>query len=150
MNKNLLANSSLAPQPANQLNPQEGRLSPAPQDIVIYIVDDDDAVRDSLKLLLESHGMRVLEFGSTDEFSTAYRHFPRSCLILDMHLPVVGGLEFLASERAQGLNLPVVMITGRADDATRERALELGVSAFLEKPVDDLLLFAALRRALGD
>lgn len=125
-------------------------MSPARQDIVIYIVDDDDAVRDSLKLLLEAHGMRVFEFGSTAEFSAGYRQFPQACLILDMHLPVIGGLEFLASERARELNMPVIMISGRGDDVARGRATELGVSAFLEKPVDDRLLLAALKQALGD
>jgi two-component system, LuxR family, response regulator FixJ len=116
---------------------------------VIFIVDDDDAVRDSLKLLLESHGMRVFEFSSTADFSAAYRPEPRACLIIDLHLPVEGGLEFLASERAKRMTLPAIMITGGADDATRAEALELGVSAFLEKPVDDRLLLDAITRALG-
>ncbi|HXP76499.1 MAG TPA: response regulator [Stellaceae bacterium] len=115
---------------------------------LIYIVDDDDAVRDSLRLLLEAHGMSVEGFGSTADFATAYRQHPRACLILDLHLPVMGGLDFLASRAKDGLGLPVIIVTGRADEATRERAFELGAVAYLEKPVDDRDLLSAIDGAI--
>lgn len=89
--------------------------------IMIFIVDDDDAVRDSLRLLLEAHGMTVQDFDSTADFTEAYRPHPRACLILDLHLPVMGGLDFLASRGKEGLELPVIMVTGRGDDASRAR-----------------------------
>jgi len=117
--------------------------------IVIYIVDDDDAVRDSLRLLLEAHGMTVEDFESTAGFTSAYRRHSRSCLILDLHLPEVGGLDYLASLGKAGPELPVIMVTGRGDDASRARALELGAFAFLEKPVDNQELLSAISRALG-
>ncbi|HVM80551.1 MAG TPA: response regulator [Stellaceae bacterium] len=104
---------------------------------MIYVVDDDDAVRDSLRILLESHGMNVSDFGSTHEFVAGYRPHPRACLILDLHLPVVGGLDFLASPAGQALDIPVILITGRGDEQTRARATELGAAAFLEKPIED-------------
>jgi len=116
--------------------------------IMIFIVDDDDAVRDSLRLLLEAHGMTVQDFDSTADFTEAFRRHPRACLILDLHLPVMGGLDFLASRGREGLELPVIMVTGRGDDASRARALELGAFAFLEKPVDDRELLSAIERAL--
>jgi two-component system, LuxR family, response regulator FixJ len=116
---------------------------------MIFIVDDDDAVRDSLRLLLEAHGMTVQDFDSTADFAEAYRPHPRACLILDLHLPVMGGLDFLASRGKEGLELPVIMVTGRGDDASRARALELGARAFLEKPVDDRELLSAIERALS-
>ena len=116
---------------------------------LIFIVDDDDAVRDSLRLLLEAHGMAVEDFDSTADFAAAYRPHPRACLILDLHLPVVGGLDFLASRTSRDLKLPVILITGRGDAATRERALALGAVAFLEKPVDDRELLSEIDRALG-
>jgi FixJ family two-component response regulator len=116
---------------------------------VIFIVDDDDAVRDSLRLLLEAHGMTVEDFDSTAGFSAAYRPHERACLILDLHLPEVGGLDYLASLRKSGSELPVIMVTGRSDDASRERALELGALSFLEKPVDYEALLSAIGRAVG-
>jgi FixJ family two-component response regulator len=116
---------------------------------MIFIVDDDDAVRDSLRVLLEAHGMTVEDFESTAEFAAADRQHPRACLILDLHLPVMGGLEYLATFGKDGPGLPVIMVTGRSDDASRARALELGAVAFLEKPVDDRELLSVIGRALA-
>ena len=115
---------------------------------MIFIVDDDDAVRDSLRLLLEAHGMTVEDFESTAEFAAAYRPHSRSCLILDLHLPEMSGLDYLASRGKNGPGLPVIMVSGRGDDASRERALKLGASAFLEKPVGNRELLSAIERAL--
>jgi two-component system response regulator FixJ len=117
---------------------------------LIFIVDDDDAVRDSLRLLLEAHGMAVEDFDSTADFAAAFHPHPRACLILDLHLPVMGGLEYLASLGKRGPELPVVIVTGRSDDASRQRAFELGAMAFLEKPVDDRELLSVIDRALAD
>lgn len=114
----------------------------------VFIVDDDEAVRDSLKLLLESYGMEVEEFGSTADFARQYRRHADACLILDQHLPGSTGLDFLSSREGAGLGLPVILLTGRADSALRARAAQLGVSAFLEKPVADDTLLAAIRNAL--
>lgn len=114
----------------------------------VFIVDDDEAVRDSLKLLLESYGMDVEDYGSTAEFSRHYRSGAAACLILDQHLPGATGLDFLSSAEGTALALPVILLTGRADGAIRARAAQLGVSAFLEKPVAEDVLLAAIRRAL--
>jgi len=116
---------------------------------LIFIVDDDDAVRDSLRLLLEAHGMVVEEFNSTAEFNAVPRRHPRACLILDLHLPGTGGLDYLASLGEDGPGLPVIIVTGRGDSASRARAAELGAVAFLEKPVDDRELLSAIGRALA-
>jgi two-component system response regulator FixJ len=115
---------------------------------LIFIVDDDDAVRDSLRLLLEAHGMIVEDFKTTAEFEAADRGHPRTCLILDLHLPGTGGLDYLASLGEDGPGLPVIMVTGRGDGASRARAIELGAVAFLEKPVDGHELLSAIERAL--
>ena len=116
---------------------------------LIFIVDDDDAVRDSLRLLLEAHGMIVEDFNSTAEFDAAARRHPRACLILDLHLPGTSGLDYLASLGEGGPRLPVIMVSGRGDGASRARAAELGAVAFLEKPVDDRELLSAIGRALA-
>ena len=115
----------------------------------VFVIDDDDAVRDSLKLLLESHAMRVRDFASGPDFLASVTGRPQGCMVLDLHLPVISGLDFLSrfAERLDGM--PVILLTGRADAATRDRAYEAGVSDFLEKPVEDDLLIAAVTRALA-
>ena len=120
-----------------------------PEDTVVFVVDDDEAVRDSLKILLEIHGMHVEDFGSTADFAENYRPRPHECLVLDQHLPMVSGLDFLSSDRGTQLKLPVILITGRGDDAIRARARQLGVAAYLDKPVNDTELLAAIERAVA-
>lgn len=114
----------------------------------IFIVDDDEAVRDSLKLLLESYGMEVRDYPSTADFARDYHRNSKECLILDQHLIGSTGLEFLASAEGAKLRLPVILITGQGDASTRERARQLGVLAHLEKPVPDGVLMAAVNQAL--
>lgn len=113
----------------------------------VFIVDDDEAVRDSLKLLLEAYGMGVEDYPSTAAFAGAYQG-GGACLILDQHLPGATGLDFLGSAEGMALDLPVILLTGRADPALRARAAAIGVSAFLEKPVADDLLLTAIRGAI--
>jgi FixJ family two-component response regulator len=120
------------------------------QSPTIFIVDDDDAVRDSLKLLLESYGMTVEDFGSAAEFKNSYRPGVCECLILDQHLPGITGLDFLSSVGGPLPHLPVILMTGRGDRAIRDRAARLGVSAYLEKPIGDGILMAAIRHALKE
>lgn len=115
----------------------------------IYLVDDDDAVRDSLTMLLESHGYDVASFASTTEFAAVYKPNGGACLILDQHLPGMTGLDFLASSRSGGRRLPVILITGGPDQGIRDRAAALGVVAFFEKPVTEGPLLAAITRALA-
>ena len=116
----------------------------------ICIIDDDTAVRDSLRVLLESHGWTVADFASTAEFLTR-RHDGGSAalLILDQHLPGASGLEFLGAHGA-GLGLPVILITGAGNNNLREQAYRRGVAAYLEKPLTETKLLDAIARALGD
>jgi FixJ family two-component response regulator len=114
----------------------------------IHLVDDDDAVRDSLKTLLESYGMVVCEYKSAVDFLGSGRARENGCLILDLHLPVLSGLDLIGIMREQGPHLPVVFITGRSDKETRERAMKAGAVAFLDKPVCEGPLMAAVYSAL--
>jgi FixJ family two-component response regulator len=116
---------------------------------IIYVVDDDEAVRDSLKLLLETHGMVVEAYGSSEELAQSYVPGRGACLILDLHLPGASGLDLLAEQDAAAAELPVIIITGRGDPASRARAEQLGVLAFLDKPVAGRELLANIRQALG-
>lgn len=114
----------------------------------IFIVEDDDAVRDSLKLLLESCGMAVEDYASVQDFARRYRPRPRQCLVLDQHFPNGTALDFLASPQGAALELPVILITGRGDAAIRDRAYGMGVHAYLEKPLSDEILLEALKDAI--
>ena len=111
----------------------------------VFIVDDDEAVRDSLKLLLESYGWTVEDYESTADFARHYRPRPHQCLVLDQHLPGSTGLDFL--ERTP-LGLPVILVTGRGDSKLRNRATRSGVFAYLEKPVSDDALLVAIGQAI--
>jgi two-component system response regulator FixJ len=114
----------------------------------IYVVDDDDAVRDSLKVLLESYGLAVRDFGSVSDFLDLMKPNGGDCLVLDLHLPVMGGFDVMDTLAQRGSRLPVIVITGRGDTQTKARAMEAGAVAFLEKPVDDRCLMSAIEAAL--
>jgi two-component system, LuxR family, response regulator FixJ len=104
---------------------------------MIFIVDDDAAVRDSLRLLLECEGFEAQEFGSGRQFLDVGRPGqPRygDCLILDVHMPGMSGLELLEMLRRCGDVLPAILITRRPDAASRERARPAGALAVVEKP----------------
>ena len=117
---------------------------------MIAIVDDDDAVRDSLKALLESLGFEVKDFNSAREFLAERKVDASGCLLLDLHMPVMSGIDLLEHMRDNGPQLPTIVITGRSDGFLKERALRSGARAFIDKPVADDVLIAAIDRALGD
>jgi FixJ family two-component response regulator len=115
---------------------------------VVYVVDDDEAVRDSTRLVLESYGMNVRTFGSPTAFLAEMDEAANGCLLLDQHMPGMTGLEFLEVLRANQSALPVIMITARSDAGFRARALRAGAVALLDKPVADDDLVRAIDRAL--
>jgi FixJ family two-component response regulator len=93
--------------------------------------------------------MAVEDYASTEEFARAHLPGRKGCLILDQHLPGTSGLDFLAAQDSAVAELPVIMITGRGDSAIRARAEQLGVRAFLDKPLTEEPLLASIRHALG-
>jgi two-component system, LuxR family, response regulator FixJ len=108
----------------------------------VAVVDDDPAVLDSLKFLLELAGHRVLIYGSAAEFLQSHAAQP-SCLILDHHMPQMTGLELVARLRKDGTSIPILLITGSLSQAIVARAADLGIEKVLEKPLndDDLMSF---------
>ncbi len=108
----------------------------------VAIVDDDDAVRDSLRFLLEVIGHPVATFASAAEFLKAEMQ-RLACLILDHHMPEMTGLELAERMRADGAGIPIILITGAPSPAIVHRAAELGINRVLEKPAteEDLLDF---------
>jgi two-component system response regulator FixJ len=116
---------------------------------MIYIVDDDAAVRDSLRLLLECEGFEAQEFASCREFLDADWTEEGGCLIVDVHMPDMSGVELLESMLRDGEKLPAIVISGRIDAATRSRARAAGVIAIIEKPHQANEVLNLVRIALG-
>jgi two-component system, LuxR family, response regulator FixJ len=114
----------------------------------IFLIDDDPAVRDSLKLFLETCGFVVRDFASGSEFLKCGSRAEAGCLVLDMHMPMVSGLDLLEELATEATAPPTVLITGRADPATRHRALAAGVFEVIEKPFDPAVLLTALQGAV--
>jgi len=110
----------------------------------IVVVDDDDAVRDSLRFFLETVDHPVVAFASGPEF-LAYYGSGLACLILDHHMPKMTGLQVAEQLRASGSRLPILLVTGLPSPSIVVRAAELGIKRVLEKPPneDDILEFIA-------
>jgi len=118
---------------------------PAP---TVWIVDDDEAMRSSLKWLIESVGMRVESHSSANEFLQT--HYPGrfGCLLLDVRMPGMSGLELIEHLGAQQMMPPTIIITGHGDVPMAVRAMKSGALDFIEKPFNDEVLLDAIRRAL--
>jgi two-component system, LuxR family, response regulator FixJ len=114
----------------------------------VFIVDDDAAVRDALALLLGLKGHRTAIFNSAEDFLSSFRKEWRGCLVLDIKMGGMSGLDLQARLAAQGSELPIVVITGHGDAASARTALKSGAIDFLEKPLDDEQLVAAVNSAL--
>lgn len=115
---------------------------------LISIVDDDDSLRNSLGNLLRSVGLRVQEFASADAFLASQDVRETACLILDVRMPGMNGLELQRHVVAADWRLPIVFVTSHADDDARARALGAGAVGFLYKPFREQELLDAIDTAL--
>jgi len=115
----------------------------------ICIIEDDESVRRALRRLIRSLGFGVEAFATAEEFLQSFAQTLPCCLILDVHLPGLSGLELQRRLRAEGRSVPVVVITAYADDKVREQALQDGAIAFLQKPFEELLLLQAVFRVVN-
>jgi FixJ family two-component response regulator len=114
----------------------------------IHVVDDDQAVRESIKWLIESVGMNIETYGSADEFLDKYTEDSLGCVILDVRMPGLSGLDLQAIIRERGIDLPVIFITGHGDVPMAVRALKNGAVDFIEKPFNDQTLLDTIQAAL--
>lgn len=117
-------------------------------DATVFVVDDDAAIRDALSLLISLRGMRAQVFASAEHFIDTYRSEWRGCLLVDLQMPGMSGLELQAALKARGIPLPVIVLTAHGDVATARAALKNGAVDFLEKPVDDAVLMDVLGNAI--
>ncbi len=115
---------------------------------VVFVVDDDPAIRQALQSLIRSVGLRVETFASAQEFHARRRSDAPSCLVLDVRLPGASGLDLQRQLGEQGLTLPIIFITGHGDIPMSVRAMKAGAVEFLTKPFRDQELLDAIRAAI--
>jgi len=115
----------------------------------IYIVDDDDSVRRAMKRLIRSAGMEARTFASAQEFLDFEFINRDACMIVDIKLQGMSGLELQEELRAKGSNLPVIFITGFDSPETRDQAKKAGAVGYFRKPIDDQALLDSIEWALA-
>src|SRR6516225_9673274 len=115
---------------------------------IVFVVDDDISVRESLELLIQNEGWQSKTFASAQEFLDCRRAVVPSCLILDISLPGLNGLELQKKVAVEGAEIPISFITGHSDIPKTVQAMKGGAVEFLTKPFNDEVLLTAIRRAL--
>jgi FixJ family two-component response regulator len=115
---------------------------------LIAIIDDDEAMQDSLRDLMESAGLVAQCFGSAEEFLESDLHTRAACLIVDIRMPKMSGLQLQAKLKEENSDIPIIFITAHGDARMRIRAMRDGAVEFLAKPFDHHLLLKRVRAAL--
>lgn len=113
---------------------------------LVYVVDDDDAFRDSLRWLLESAGYRATLFASAERFLAAYRTGTGACLLLDVRMPGLSGIELQAELNRRGEAIPIIFLTGHGDVPMAVEAVKKGAYDFVEKPFANTRLLALIEQ----
>jgi FixJ family two-component response regulator len=119
-----------------------------PEAHTVYIVEDDTSLRNAVRRLLRSAQYSVVTFASAEEFRQSDFKSNPGCLLLDIRLPGISGFELREELLASGAQMPVIFITGQDRTGMEERAMLLGASAYLRKPVDEETLLGAIRLAM--
>jgi two-component system, LuxR family, response regulator FixJ len=116
---------------------------------VVHFVDDDDALRDSVKFLLSSVEIRAETYASARALLDCVGDLEPGCIVTDIRMPEMNGLELVQELKRRSVGLPVIVLTGHADVGLAVAAMKAGVSDFLEKPVDERALLRSVRQALA-
>lgn len=119
------------------------------KEATVFVVDDDDAMRESLTWLIESVGLKVETYASADDFLKSYYPGRPGCVLLDVRMPGMSGLELQGHLQQQQVTVPVIMITGHGDVPMAVRAMKAGAIDFIEKPFNDEQLLESIRNALS-
>jgi two-component system response regulator FixJ len=117
---------------------------------IVHVVDDDAAVRRAVMRLLRSEGLVAVAYESALAVLNAAPSLSSGCILLDLQMPGMDGLELLARLGELGIELPVIVVTGHGDVPTAVRAMKAGAVDFIEKPIDETQLFAAIDAALAE
>jgi two-component system response regulator FixJ len=116
---------------------------------LVHVIDDDEAVRESLRFVLDSAGLEAKGYASAEQFlAVADRHLT-GCIVTDVRMEEISGIELVRRLQARGVTLPVVVMTGHGDVALAVEAMKAGVVDFLEKPFDDEVFLRAVQGALN-
>ena len=118
-------------------------------DTTVFVIDDDEAVRGALALLLRSVGLQAMSFAAADAFLAAFEPEWSGCIVLDIRMPGMSGLELHETLLKRGCLLPVIFITGHGDVPMAVRAMKTGAFDFIEKPFNDQDLLDRIHRALS-
>ena len=116
---------------------------------IVYVIDDDESARHSLEFLLDVAGVRVRSFASADAFLKAGPPLTGACVVTDVRMPGMNGIELAEELKRRGAGAPVIVITGHADVPLAIQAMKAGVADFIEKPFDDEAMLRAIRNALA-
>jgi FixJ family two-component response regulator len=116
---------------------------------IVFVVDDDVSVRESLELLIDFAGWKPETFASAEEFLARPRSLTPSCLVLDVSLPELNGLELQRLIASDRIDMPIIFITGHGDVPMTVQAMKAGAVEFLTKPFDDEVLLTAIRQAIA-
>jgi two-component system response regulator FixJ len=116
---------------------------------IVYVIDDDDAVRHSLEFLLKTAGIEARGFESAKAFLEMLPRIKSGCIVTDVRMPEITGIDLLRHVKESGLDVPVIVITGHGDISLAVEAMKIGAVDFLEKPFDDDLLLASVLSALN-
>ncbi len=116
---------------------------------MIYVIDDDESVRRALQRLLRSAGLDVKAFSSAKEFLESGDFGERACIVVDVQMRGLTGFDLQEELASKGIRIPVIAVSALDDAKTRERARELGATAFFRKPVDGQALIDAIHWAMG-
>jgi len=135
---------NLARAPGHEL----GSSAMSPATPIVFVVDDDVSVRESLELLIRCEGWQPETFASAQEFLTRPRVLAPSCLVLDVSLPGLNGLDLQKRVAVERTDMPIIFITGYGDVPTTVQAMKAGAVEFLTKPFSDDVLLSAIRQAL--
>ncbi|MBK9119822.1 MAG: response regulator transcription factor [Phycisphaerales bacterium] len=120
-----------------------------PSDATVFVIDDDEALCEALRFLLEAAGLQVATFPSAESFLGSYDVQRRGCLLLDVRMQGMSGLELQACLARDPLHPPVILLTGHGDIPMAVQAMKAGAFDFLEKPVNDQLLVERVRAAIA-
>ncbi|MBL8771535.1 MAG: response regulator [Phenylobacterium sp.] len=116
----------------------------------VFVVDDDDAARDSLVVLLKSDGLSASPFASASDFLSTFDAQSRGCIVSDLRMPGMDGIELIRALKGLGSALPVIVITGHADVSRAVDAMKAGASDFIEKPFESELILRVVRACMEE
>jgi FixJ family two-component response regulator len=117
---------------------------------IVYILDDDDSVRNGFSRLLRSAHFEVRAYGASDEFIEDIRNVSQGCILMDLTMPQMTGCQVMAALKRKGIHMPMIALSASDTDESRRDAKERGAVMYLRKPVDDRALLDAINWATGN